>query len=104
MGLNTFTKLLTAMSLSLCLNSCGSEDNTSRVAIGVGDSIITDGSQYFFPMVIQVADVNGSPSANTQVNISLKTVSFTKGFYTFTNDVDLDLTIDVFMCILCVYI
>lgn len=89
MELNTFTKLLTAMSLSLALSSCGSEESTARVVIGVGDVIFSPTeSQYQFPAVVQVAGLDGSPQANTLVTISVKTLTYTKGFQTFTREID----------------
>ena len=89
MELNTFTKLLTALSLSFTLSSCGSDDSTARVVIGVGDEIFSPTSaQYQFPAVVQVAGLDGAPQANTLVTISVKTISYFKGQQTFTREID----------------
>ena len=78
------------------LSSCDTDEiNTSRVAIGRGDTIIAfTEQQYQKPIAIQLSREDGAPQPNTSVIVKLKTLEYRKGFYSFTNDVDGDGTPD----------
>jgi len=88
MELTTLSKLLPATLLLFCLISCNSEDNgsDSRVIISTGDTIIAlNDLQYQLPVVVQVADITGSPQANAIVSIRLTAVSYNEGWYEYTD-------------------
>lgn len=94
MEFNTFAKILSILSLTLALTSCGSEDNDSRVTLSTSNVItVLNTLQYKMPFVVQVADLNGNPQANTSVTLSVKAISFKKGQHFFT-DTDADATAD----------
>lgn len=91
MGYSTLSKILTIISLLFFLAACESDDDgspDSRVVISSGDTIIPlNDLQYQLPLVVQVANSNGSPVANTSVSFRLTTTNYFKGFYTHT-DID----------------
>lgn len=96
MRCSVFTKIVSALSLTLALASCGSEDNDSRIVISLGDDIIELNSlQYQLPLVVQVADLTGNPQADTAVTLGIKITGFSKGRYTYTDtDIPPDGTLD----------
>jgi hypothetical protein len=85
MDISALSKQLITIGLLIFLSAC-SEDGgeiDSRVVIATGDTIIPlNDEQYQLPLVVQVADSDGSPQANAEVQISLTTISFMKGYYT----------------------
>jgi len=93
MDFKALSKILTTIGLLLLLTACysesdngGSGDEESRVVISTGDTIIPlNDLQYQLPLVVQVADSNGSPQANVTVSITLSTLDFQKGFYTYVD-------------------
>ena len=90
MDFKALSKILITISLSLLLSACGGDgESDSRVVISGGDTIIVlNDLQYQWPMVVQVADSDGSPQANFTVSISLKTTGYLKGQF-FHTDIDI---------------
>ncbi len=95
MDFNALSKLLITIALSTLLTACGGGgESDSRVVISGTDVIFPlNDLQYQSPMVVQVADSDGSPQASARVKISLITTSYNKGWYAHV-DIDGDGTTD----------
>ncbi len=86
MDFNALSKRLITIGLLIFLNACAEDgaEKDSRVVISDSDVIsdLTD-LQYQLPIVVQVADSDGSPQANAEVKITLTTLGYYKGYYTY---------------------
>jgi len=79
--------LLVALAITSCI-SCDSDDDGDRVLIGNSNVLYElDQLQYQEQFVVQVADSDGAPSANSIVTLKLSPLSFNKGRY-FATDID----------------
>lgn len=99
MDFNALSKRLITITLLSFLAGCAEEDGgerDSRVVLSAGDTIIPlNDLQYQLPLVVQVADSDGSPQANAQVKINLTTTGYMKGYYSHLDlDVPPDATTD----------
>jgi hypothetical protein len=79
--------LLVALAIASCI-SCDSDDDGDRVLIGNSNVLYElDQLQYQEQFVVQVANSDGAPSANSIVTLKLSPLSYNKGRYVET-DID----------------
>lgn len=94
MDFNALSKQLLTIALLIFLTACSDEEGgevgaaegekDSRIVISASDKIIVPNvMQYQLPIVVQVADSDGSPQANTEVKIILTTTGYYKGNYSY---------------------
>lgn len=92
MSLNRTFKGLTLASVFVCCIGCDSEDEGTRVQLGVSASLFELGTlQYQEEFVVQVSDADAGPSPNALVTIKLAPITYNKGEYV---PVDIDVPPD----------
>lgn len=88
----TINKLVTLVFITCMVSACSEDTTNSRIVIGNGfNTFVLNELQYQNPFVVQVTKPDGGPAAGARVNLSLRPVSYRKGFYEAT---DIDVPMD----------
>lgn len=80
-------KIMPFIMLSVLLTACDTEEDAARIVIGESNIIHEfNESQYQWPFVVQVTDLNGKPAPFTPVTITVKHTLYGVGSYFGTDD------------------